>query len=137
MFPLFLMQITQVLTEKLDFLISEASKGAGALHGHGTSSRRCQIEEQPTVYNGVNDKSTQDVNNMFTYVPESHDVNTRASSNSSVKMPKYCLTKTQGNLRHRGAQYFNKLPSHVKNANTIAAFQSNVKSFYIARPVHR
>ena len=79
------------------------------------------------VYNGLNDKSVG-LNQMFKCVHDTHEVNTRASSSHMVNIPKYRLAKSEGNLHHRGAKYFNELPHHVKVSANINIFKSRVKA---------
>ncbi len=87
------------------------------------SAHSCNI-----VFNGLSGNSTNGINNMFTFVHDAHTVNTCSSSNHHIMLPKYRLTKSQGNLQHRGAKYYNRLPQHVKNATTIESFKRNMKS---------
>ncbi len=96
-----------------------------------TLSMRRAAHATNMVYNGLNGKSTNGINDMFQYVRDTHDVNTRSSSNSMVKTPVYRLAKTQGNMRLRGAVYYNKLPQHVRNATSIDSFKSRVKAHNI------
>ena len=86
------------------------------------------------VFNGLNGTSTYGINNMFTYVHETHDINTRASSTSQVKLPKYRLAKSHGNLRHRGGKYFNDLPQDIKDSTSSAIFKKRIKSHSILQP---
>ena len=92
---------------------SRSQKQASILAAHS-----CNI-----VCNGLNDKSTYGINDMFKYIHDTHEVNTRSSSNSFAALPKYRLAKTLGNLYHRGAKYFNKLPQHMKKCKVSCNIQ--------------
>ena len=80
------------------------------------------------VYNGLHGNSTEGINNMFKYVHDTHNINTRSSSDDLIKLPKCRLAKSQSNLRYRGAQYFNKLPQTIKRVETLASFKRNMKA---------
>ena len=80
------------------------------------------------VFNGLHGNSTEGINKMFTYVHDTHTVNTRSSSDNIIKLPIYWLTKCQNNLSYCGTNYFNELPQNVKSADTLASFKRNMKS---------
>ncbi len=86
------------------------------------------------VYEGLNNKSSVKVNEMFSFVNETHDVNTRASTDKMAAMPHATLQISKGNIRFRGAGYFNELPAVARTAPTTNSFKNRVKKHF-SRPI--
>ena len=79
----------------------------------------CNVE-----YRGVHGLLSQGVNNLYTTVAASHNVNTRNSANDLLEVPKVNLNISKGNIGHRGVVYHNTLPAEIRSANTAYSFKS-------------
>ena len=64
------------------------------------------------VNKGIHNKLSDKVNTMFSYVNETHEVKTRA--NNDLAVPAVRLNISKGNVKYRGALYYNSLPPAVK-----------------------
>ncbi len=79
------------------------------------------------IFNGIHGNSTEGINKMFTYVHDTHNVNTCTSSDDIIKLPKYRLSKSQNNLCYRGVQYFNRLPQNIRGSESLTSFKRSMK----------
>ena len=64
---------------------------------------------------------------MFTKVSEMHSRNTRNSANNMLFVPNTPMELSKGNVKYRGATYFNYLPYEVKEAPNYEAFKRQSK----------
>ena len=69
---------------------------------------------------------SQGVNSLYTKVAMSHNVETRNSANNLLKVPKLNLEISKGNIGHRGAVYYNAIPSESRTAKTANCFKSRL-----------
>ncbi len=83
------------------------------------------------TYEGLQNKASENVNNMFTFVNETHIVNTRASTEARAAKPNVNLETCKNNVRVRGPKYFNEMPIHVRTAPSSACFKSRIKKLII------
>ena len=67
---------------------------------------------------------------MFTFVNETHEVNTRASTDAKATMPNVNLQMCKGNVKYRGPKYFNELPTSVRSAPSSESFKSRSKKWF-------
>ncbi len=92
-------------------------------------SDRRKIHTSKFVYNGLHSRASDNVNNMFTFVNETHVVNTRASTESVASVPHVNLQISKGNVAYRGPKYFNELPTDVRTAPSHKSFNSRAKKW--------
>ena len=79
------------------------------------------------VNKGVNNQSTAYINNMFSEVSNSHARLTRSSNNGILKVPFIKLEKWKSNIRIRGANLFNNIPSHIRDHTTLKTLMPNLR----------
>ena len=72
------------------------------------------------AYAGLNNKSSNKVNAMFKPVTTEHGAERRS-------VPATCLKICEQNVKIRGAQYFNTLPTETRTAPSISSFKSRTK----------
>ena len=77
------------------------------------SARRKQHVTQQ-VYKGLSEQSTPLINNMYIKVSEMHTLCTRSSANELLAVPSVSMELCRGNIKYRGAIYYNKLPPELK-----------------------
>ncbi len=94
------------------------------------SSRRKQHSCQ-MVYKGRSNMSTTNIISMFSLVSAHHNRCTRNSSLDSLYVPTISLELCKGNLRYRGAVYFNKLDQQTRNAVSYDVFKTAVKQYFV------
>ncbi len=82
------------------------------------------------VFDGLYNRSSDNVNGMFSFVNETHDVNTRASTDAKVTVPQVNLQVCKNNVRYRGPKYFNDLPVEIRTAPSTDSFKSRTKKLY-------
>ena len=90
------------------------------------SSRR-KMHTCKFVYDGLHNKLSDKVNDMFSFVNERHNVNTRASTEAMATMPQVNLQMCKNNVKYRGPKYFNELPVDTRLAPSSTSFKSRMK----------
>ena len=88
-----------------------------------TLAERRKMHGCNMVYNGLHGKSSAGLNNMFVSLSEVRTRDTRASANLEVDIPRCNLEVTKSNFRIRGGNYYNNLPTEVKQAETLNSFK--------------
>ena len=67
------------------------------------------------------------VNTMFTYITDDSGMSIRSSDELKLKVPKCSLQVARGNLRYRGAVYYDDISTEIKKAPSTEAFKSRMK----------
>ena len=80
-----------------------------------------------TVYRGLNNESSAGLNRMFSVARNESDRSMRSADNMVLTVAPTRLRKTSGNLRTRGAKYYNELPLNVKQAKSYDSFKRATK----------
>ena len=75
------------------------------------------------VYKYLNGKGPTACRDMFTYVSDYHDVNTRSSNKSELVIPKLNLTLAQRNIRYFGTKVWKSIPEDIKTAPSLKTFK--------------
>ena len=79
------------------------------------------------VYKGINNLLSKWVNGMFEYQTPRETNNTRAIDNKQLVVPRSKLTACRGNVRVRGAEYFNSVSLETKLAPSYNPFKTRLK----------
>ena len=65
---------------------------------------------------------------MFSRVSEVHNISTRSSVSDMLSIPSVNTEVGRGNIRYRGAVYYNQLPAEAKNSPSYDTFKKGVKT---------
>ena len=76
------------------------------------------------VYKSVNGLAPEYLTDMFATVNETHQRQTRASTNGDLTVPRYKLKIRQNSLAVKGAKLYNECDSNIKKMNTIQSFKN-------------
>ena len=81
------------------------------------------------VHQGLNNKSSNNVNNFFRPVSNHHNVGTRSSADNKLVVPTTRLKICEQNVKVRGAKYYNNLPSKIRRAPSTNSFKSSARKY--------
>ncbi len=62
------------------------------------------------VHRGLNQTSTEYINNMFNLASNNSGIVTRSEIRGDVGLPHYRLEHSKGNIAYRAAKYYNSVP---------------------------
>ena len=79
------------------------------------------------VYLGLNQLSTPFVNSLFSKAENTGGMTLRSEIKGDVIVPVTKLSLTKGNIRHRGAVYYNKVGLDIRTAKTFKTFKRRLK----------
>ncbi len=79
------------------------------------------------VYKGLYDASSDGINHMFVLPEPRENNNTRALDNMTLTVPRNRIGVSDGNVRVRGAKYFNDLSTETRRKPTYNSFKESVK----------
>ena len=103
--------------------VSELHKTAGLpLLSHHRKMHCCN-----TVYKGMKNESLACLNTMFQLVMNDSERTLKSADNMTLVVAPVRLRKVSGNLRIRGARYFNETPINIKQANNYEIFKRRLK----------
>ena len=90
-------------------------------------STRRKVHTCNFVYKGINNQRSKGVNNMYKQQARRNTNNTRAIENRDLVIPFSKLETCKGNVRIRGAEYYNSINPSTKSAPSYNAFKSRIK----------
>lgn len=84
------------------------------------------------VFNTLKTSWPQDLCKLFSFLRDSHDVNTR-SSITDLKLPRVKTEMAKSKLSYCGAMLFDSLPDELKGIDdhSLSSFKSKLKEFFI------
>ena len=88
-----------------------------------TIEKRCSYFTAITVFKCLNKEAPTKLSQMFNFVKDTHNVNTRSSINN---VPNTEIFKSS--LHYRGSQLWNNLPMLVKNSSSLSTLKYSLKS---------
>ena len=93
-----------------------------------TIEKRCSYFTAITVYKCLNKQAPTQLSQMFNFVKDTHNVNTRSSINNVLHLPKPNTEIFKSSLHYRGSQLWNNLPMLVKNSSSLSTLKYSLKS---------
>ncbi len=96
-----------------------------------TLSVRRKIHTCNLVHLGLTNNSSAGLSNMFHTSASTDAITTQATSAAMLEVPKTKLRVTEGNVRTRGAIYFNQLPYDIRTTVKHDTFKSSNKAFFV------
>ena len=93
-----------------------------------TIEKRCSYFTAITVYKCLNKEAPTKLSQMFHFVKDTHNVNTRSSINNVLHLPKPNTEIFKSSLHYRSSQLWNNLPMLVKNSSSLSTLKYSLKS---------
>ncbi len=78
------------------------------------------------MYKFLNDDGPTACKDMFTYMSEYHDVNTRSSSANDLLIPRVNLTLTHRSMRYFGPKIWKEVPYEIKSMRNLELFKEGI-----------
>ena len=82
------------------------------------------------VYKAVHGITPESVQNMFSFVHETHSRSTRSIALEQLYLPRCKLEFSKRNFKYRGVKIWNPLPLEVRNAPTLSQFKKSSADYY-------
>ena len=83
-----------------------------------------QYHQAKMVYKSLNNMCPSYMNDMFSYIQDSHGYNTRNASSSLLAMPKTHKSIGQKSFSYAGAKVWNNLSERTRDAPSLTSFKS-------------
>ena len=90
-------------------------------------STRKKVHTCNFVHRGLNKQSSKGINDMFNYHKPRVTNTTRVITNKELVVPRNKLQLCNGNIKTRGAVYYNSIDYDVKTAPSYNSFKSRLK----------
>ena len=91
--------------------------------------KRCSYFTAITVYKCLNKEAPTQLLQMFNFVKDTHNVNTRSSINNVLHLPKPNTEIFKSSLHSSSSQLWNNLPMLVKNSSSLSTLKYSLKSY--------
>jgi hypothetical protein len=85
-----------------------------------------------TVYKSLNNIGPYFLSDMFTYISDIHSRPTRQSEHGDLYIPQVRTNYMKRSLQFNGPSLWNKLPLHIRNANSLNSFKWSCKGWIIS-----